>query len=490
MSPTLHVHFLGGFRLVLDDQLVTSVSQRRQQALLAYLLLHRHTPQSRQYVAYTFWPDSAEGQAQTNLRKLFFALRKVLPHAEEYLFADSQSVSWRPKAAFTLDVAELEQALDRLERVSVADVAAVEQVLRLYAGELFPACYEEWILPIRRSLHERVINVLTQAITRLEAQHEVQVALRTAEHILRLDPLYETGYRHLMHLRALKRDRTGALRAYHECVTKLEQELGVSPATETQALYQHLLTAGAQATPSPTPMLVQRHERVPLVGRKQEWLMLQQAWREMTGCHPQLVTIWGEAGVGKTRLMEELLHWARLRPGSVGYARAYAAEGALAYAPITEWLRGEVLHNGLSQLEDLWQTELARILPELLTENPNLPPPAAMSENWQRQRFSEALARAVLAAPQPLILALDDLQWCDAETLAWLRYLLRFASKMPLLIVGTVRSEEVGEQHPLRDLVQQVQRVGQYGPAGANGQKVTVSQYAFRLRNPIGPAIP
>ena len=101
-------------------------------------------------------------------------------------------------------------------------------------------------------------------------------------------------------------------------------------------------------------------------------------------------------------------------------------------------------------------------MPELLTENPNLPPPAAMSENWQRQRFSEALARAVLTAPQPLILALDDLQWCDAETLAWLRYLLRFASQMPLLVVGTVRSEEVGEQHPLRDLIQQVQRVGQY----------------------------
>ncbi len=121
----------------------------------------------------------------------------------------------------------------------------IQQVVALYQGELLPSCYDDWLLPLRRALHERVVNTLTKALAGLEAQHEYEVSLRTAEHLVRLDPLHEAAYRQLMQLHAHRGDRTGALRTYHDCVTMLEQELGVSPATETQALYQHLLKANA-----------------------------------------------------------------------------------------------------------------------------------------------------------------------------------------------------------------------------------------------------
>ena len=51
-----------------------------------------------------------------------------------------------------------------------------------------------------------------------------------------------------------------------------------------------------------------------------------------------------------------------------------------------------------------------------------------------------------------MLLLLDDLQWCDAETLAWLQYLIETAPQAPLLVVGTVRSDEVDEEHPLHQL--------------------------------------
>ncbi len=76
-----------------------------------------------------------------------------------------------------------------------------------------------------------------------------------------------------------------------------------------------------------------------------------------------------------------------------------------------------------------------------------------MTEYGQRQRFFEALARAVLGAPQPLLLLLDDLQWCDRETIEWLHYLLRFDARARMLVVGTARDEELPATHPLRTML-------------------------------------
>jgi predicted ATPase len=74
-------------------------------------------------------------------------------------------------------------------------------------------------------------------------------------------------------------------------------------------------------------------------------------------------------------------------------------------------------------------------------------------EPAQRPLFFESLARALLSVDQPLRLLLDDLQWCDQETLEWVHYLLRVNAKAPILIVGTVRTEEVAPEHQLAKLL-------------------------------------
>jgi tetratricopeptide (TPR) repeat protein len=160
------------------------------------------------------------------------------------------------------------------------------------------------------------------------------------------------------------------------------------------------------------------------------------------------VLILGEAGIGKTRLVEELLHWAARQNIDHAYARSYAAEGELAYAPVTTLLQA----SPLPSLDDVWLTEVARLLPQVLAERPDLPPPQPMTESWQRQRLFQALAHAVLGGGSrrdPLLLVLDDLQWCDRESLEWLHYLLRFDARAPLLVVGTCRPEELDANCPL-----------------------------------------
>jgi predicted ATPase len=124
-------------------------------------------------------------------------------------------------------------------------------------------------------------------------------------------------------------------------------------------------------------------------------------------------------------------------------------------------LRASIYADRLVLLDDVWLTDVARLLPEILAKRPDLPQPQPLTDGWQRRRLFEALARAVLLADQPLLLLIDDLQWADQETLEWLHYLLRFAPAAHLLIVGTARSEDIGPDHPLTALLLDLRRSAQ-----------------------------
>ena len=103
----------------------------------------------------------------------------------------------------------------------------------------------------------------------------------------------------------------------------------------------------------------------------------------------------------------------------------------------------------MPRLDPIWLIEIARLLPEILVQHPDLPAPCLLTEAWQRQRLHEALARAMLGPGGPILLWIEDLQWCDHDTLEWLHYLLRFDEQARLLVVGTLRPEEVLSDQPL-----------------------------------------
>ena len=210
-----------------------------------------------------------------------------------------------------------------------------------------------------------------------------------------------------------------------------------------------------------------------LVGRQREWHTLRAAWGNVTQGHVHFCLISGEAGIGKTRLAEEFLAWTERQGIATAQTRSYAATGGLAYTPVIEWLRSEALQAALATLDDIWLTEIARLLSELLVGRPTLPRPEPREpsgrDRWQRQRLFEALARGFLLDRRPKLLVIDDLQWCDADTLEWLRYLLHFAQReavrqhppAPLLVVGTVRAEEINHDHPLSALLLDLRSTGQ-----------------------------
>jgi DNA-binding SARP family transcriptional activator/predicted ATPase len=452
--PTLHLRLLGDFSLRYNDQQVTSLNTTRLRSLLAYLVLHRDVPQQRQHLAFLFWPDATEAQARNNLRQLLHQLRQAFPDVEHFLAADTHMLHWHPVTPFHLDVAAFEQALTLADAATRRNdqralQAALEQADSLYRGELLPGCYDEWILPERDRLRQRYLQALEQLLRLSEARGDTVTAIRHAQRLLGLNPLSEDLYRRLMRLFALNNDRASALHVYHTCVTTLQREMDVDPDQATREAYERLMQ---QETPTMQAIVHQPllAATPTLIGRKREWEQLHDAWqREILG-GPHFVLVTGEAGIGKSRLAEEFLLWASQQGAVTAKARSYAAEGQLSLAPVTDWLRSEGLRAPLRQLDEVWLTEIARLLPELFAEQPALPHYEPVTEYGQRQRFFEALARAILVAPHPLLLLLDDLQWCDQETLEWLHFLLRFDPTARLLVVGCAREEELPPSHPLR----------------------------------------
>jgi DNA-binding SARP family transcriptional activator/predicted ATPase len=457
MKPALHLRLLGDFSLIYDTQQVTSLNTARLQSLLAYLVLHRDVPQQRQHLAFLFWPDATEAQARNNLRQLLHQLRQAFPPVEQFLSADMQTVRWHADTPFSIDVADLEQALAEAAEVRKyndqhALQSALERASALYQGELLPSCYDEWLIPERSRLRQLHQQCLEELYRLFEGRGDTVTAIGYAQRLLALDPLSEDFARRLMRLFMLNNDRASALRVYHTCVTTLQRELGVAPDPATQEAYRQLMQYEAPVNAASSRQTVLATPPT-LIGREREWKVLQEVWQAVSAGKPHFVLITGEAGIGKSRLAEEFLLWASQQEIITAKTRSYAAEGQLSLAPVTDWLRSDGLRSSFRQLDSVWLTEIARVLPELLAEQPDLPRYESVTEYGQRQRFFEALTRAILASSRPLLLLIDDMQWCDQETLAWLHFLLRFDSTARLLVLGGARAEELSPHHPLRALL-------------------------------------
>ncbi|MBZ5593339.1 MAG: AAA family ATPase [Acidobacteriia bacterium] len=461
------IQFFGNPQFSCDGTAVTGINTNRLQSLLAFLLLRAATPQSREQLASLLWPESNEGQARTNLRQLLHHLRRALPASCCLLISDNHTVQWPRDPACTVDVHEFDEAVERAAEAErkgdwAVERAALEAAAGLYQDELARGLYDDWLTPLRDEYRQEFAHVLGRLAVLLEERGDFQAAIRHAERLVAQDPLREAHHQLLIRLHIGNHDRASALRAYHQCMRALRRELGVDPDPVTRELYQRALKSEASTAVKTAAPPSAAASAMPIVGREREWKQLLDCWRLVESGKTHLAVIMGEPGIGKSRLAEKLYDWcASHHDGAVARARCYAAHGQLAYAPIAEWLRTGPLRKGSSQLPRTQLEEVVRVLPEILADNPSIPRPRPLTESWERRHFFEALHATFGHAPHPLLLVIDDLQWCDQDTIDYLHALFRSNQAGNLLVLATMRPEETDRNHPATRLRVELARARQ-----------------------------
>ena len=458
---------LGRLRFACGPNLLTSINTNRLQSLLAYVVLHTDSAQGREHLAFLLWPESTESQARTNLRQLIHHLRRAIPPECCLLVTDNHTILWRGSNACSVDVFEFEAAAERAaEAENKGDlpgaVTALTEAARLYQDDLLPELYDEWLQAKREQLRQQHADVLTRLAGLLERSGDYPAAIPHAVRLVAVDQLREPSYQMLMRLHLRNQDRSSALRVYHQCMRTLKRELGISPSQTTQDLFTQALKSEHTAA---APVEVPRpgaNTRLPLVGRTSEWESLLACWRRVAHGDTHFTLLLGEPGVGKSRLAEEVFQFCSTYPeGTVARTRCYFGHGRLAFGPIAEWLRTEPLRFARTQLSRPQLAEVARVLPEILVETSGIDAPQPLAESWQRRHLYEALNGVFTKSAKPLLLLMDDLQWCDHDSIEWLHSFLRSEGSRRTFVLGTVRPEEVGREHPLTGLTNELRQSGQ-----------------------------
>lgn len=467
------------------------VDTRKATALLAYLAIEG--PQRRESLAGLLWPDSDPQRARAAFRRTLSVLNRAL--ASRWLHIDRDVVTLAGDDLH-VDVGGFHEALAACrdhghppERGCARCVPTLEAAAALHRGDFLQGfslrdsvVFDEWTSAQAEHLRRELTRVLERLVRVHAGDGHLEAALVHARRHVALDPLQEPAHRRLMLLYAWTDRRADAVRQYRRCVAVLDQELGVQPLEETVALHQAIIEDRAPAPPTatdgdrlptepppreagdvrvgtgpgvtaqPSGSVGSNDVVVPLVSRDGPMATLVDGVRaiDRTG---RLFAVVGEAGVGKTRLLDDALTRVAAAGSRIIAVRCHPGDRRLAYAPLAEALRAVLAMPDadarLGSIPRHLRAEAARLVPDLAGDGSVSELP--LNTPGARARFVEGVCRVLglaVAGSAAGVIAFDDLHHADDATLDVLLYLVSRSDAHPVGLVTAWRDEEMAADHP------------------------------------------
>lgn len=449
------LQLIGSFVLTTVDETVSGAGfgSRKARTLLALLAVERRRSVPVERIIDVLWGDVAPALAVENIATLVSRLRArfgadvVEGGRDGYRLGGAVLVDL-DDAARWLDEAE-RRALAREPGLAVTAASRAREILEsgdVLQGEPL-AGWTEWARPAseeQTALLRRMRQVLSEAALDV-GDHALSRDVASAS--LAVDPYDERATRTLMRAHNAAGEPGRALAVFARLRDLLADELGADPAAETAALHLAILRAEPLDRVETPAADTTRREAFGLAGRDAELDLLRRRWSDATEGRPGFVLVVGEAGIGKSRLGEELSSVASGTGGVVLSARCYEAERSLFLQPIVEAIAVVARTFSPSGFRDLVGDNahaLADLVPDAAAVFGPLPARRRGNAEMERRRAFDAATGFFVALAQrtPVLLALDDLHNAGRSTVEFLHYLRRHLVRDRLLIVGTVRAEE------------------------------------------------
>ncbi len=238
------------------------------------------------------------------------------------------------------------------------------------------------------------------------------------------DPWREDALRAIMETRMLLGDRAGAVAEYERFASRLRSELQTEPLDETIQAYERMRCLAK----APVSRATESEPAVTLVGRHNELATLRDEWQRAARGEGRAIFVGGEAGIGKTTLVQALREIVAGGGGAVlsGSATTHEENAYAALAGVAHTLGADIF--------------------------------APVGNEDARLRTFEAFADLLeqRARQTAVLVVIEDLHWAGLATFDLLRYLILRLAQVPVLFVGTYREFEVGSVHPLRALRRQL----------------------------------
>jgi DNA-binding SARP family transcriptional activator/tetratricopeptide (TPR) repeat protein len=456
------------------------LSAQKAQALLYYLAAQPGRAFPRAHLITLLWEESPEREGRNSLSTVLTRLRQALPVFP--IATTGDTLMWQPTADMSVDLVTF-QALTA-SPTGQPTIADLERAAALWRGGFLDGFgvrdsdgYEAWLRTEREQWQGRWLSVVGRLVDAHQQSGAWAQMLAHAQWALATDPLHERFHRAVMTAHALSGDRAAALAQYRTLSELLMEELGAEPDRETTALHESIvhgtLTRPAaaavpvpRAAPPPQPIMSWRPP-ITLVGREAELATIE---RHLSGPHGfgRLILVQGEAGIGKTRLVEELFY--RIEHGltdpplprrpMIPAGHCYETERSLPYYPFVEAIRSVLPYLDLDTLgvPDVWLAEVNRLLPEIGDLRPDLPTPPRLDPQQEQRRLFEGLARFLGALPTPTLVVLADIHRADTGTLQLLAYFVRNELTRHVRFLATVRPEDTDEA--LASLLRDLDREG------------------------------
>jgi DNA-binding SARP family transcriptional activator len=388
-------------------------------------------------------PQNAAGSLQTFVSVLRRHLSPVRDRARRFVVTESEAYRFATEDIL-FDLDRFDELLeDSARQPTHAARVSLETALELVRGEAFEdEPYASWATDLRGSYHGRILGARLDAADLALAELDYIAALAHTESAARLDRFSERANRtEMLALYALGRAHE-ALARYRAFRLRLDQELGLEPTAATRALEAAILRHEDLHPLLPRPIRRPQSDggghRVHLIGRTTELETISESVREALRGRLALIQIDGDAGLGKTRLLEEMQRV--VRGTRVGRASASELESHLPYVPLATALRDAL---GGVDVDGRRLSALGQILPELTLDDPR--------RDFGEVEVLEALV-AVVADRAPVVLLIDDLQWADPKSIAALGYMQRRGADVRCALIVTSRLADAPADHPLRRL--------------------------------------